>query len=55
MVDADWTPSNQDGEVQNFRKYSIEEVIEFIFSEKMTQDAAVVTADYILRNLKATI
>ncbi|SMC85127.1 NUDIX hydrolase [Polynucleobacter kasalickyi] len=52
FVDENWTPINHDGEVQSFQKHGIEEVIDFILSEKMTQDAAVVTADFILRNLK---
>lgn len=52
MVAPDWSPINHDGEVESFKKYALEDVIDFIFSEKMTQDAAVVTADFILRNAK---
>lgn len=52
MVESDWIPTNRDGEVQGFQIYSLEKVIDLIFSEKMTQDAAVVTADFILRNIK---
>jgi isopentenyldiphosphate isomerase len=55
LIEDHWTPANQDGEVQNFQKYSIEEVIEFILDEKMTHDAAVVTADFILRNIKQAL
>jgi 8-oxo-dGTP pyrophosphatase MutT (NUDIX family) len=52
IVDDDWNPTNNDGEVHHFQKYDVEDIVSLIFEEKMTQDAAVVTADFILRNLK---
>ena len=52
IVEDDWTPINNDGEVHHFQKCTLEEIVNLIFEEKMTQDAAVVTADFILRHLK---
>jgi 8-oxo-dGTP pyrophosphatase MutT (NUDIX family) len=52
IVNEGWIPSNNDGEVYHFQKYALEEIVNLIFEEKMTQDAAVVTADFILRHLK---
>jgi 8-oxo-dGTP pyrophosphatase MutT (NUDIX family) len=53
IVADEWTPINNDGEVHHFQQYDLEEIVNLIFTDKMTQDAAVVTADFILRHSKS--
>jgi 8-oxo-dGTP pyrophosphatase MutT (NUDIX family) len=52
IVNDEWTPSNNDGEVHHFQRYDLDEVVSLIFADKMTKDAALVTADFILRHSK---
>jgi 8-oxo-dGTP pyrophosphatase MutT (NUDIX family) len=52
IVDEEWIPSNNDGEVHQFQRYDLDEVVNLIFSDKMTKDAALITADFILRHSK---
>lgn len=46
----EWTPSNQDGEVSEFVQISIDEASDRILSGELTLDAAIVTADFLLRH-----
>ena len=45
-----FTPKNQDDEVSDFMLITYEEVLYQILNEKMTIDAGVVTADFLLRH-----
>lgn len=47
----DWEPTNHDGEVDHFTQYSVDDVIELIFTDALTKDAAIVTSDFILRHV----
>ena len=44
-----FVPSNQDGEVSSFELVSFHNAIDLIFSEQLTPDAMVVTAEFLLR------
>lgn len=49
-----FVPSNHDGEVSGFIEISLSEAAARILADEFTSDAAFVTADFILRNTKAS-
>lgn len=51
LLDENLLPINQDGEVDHFANFTIEQTIDLILSDCMTKDAAIVTADFILRHI----
>jgi 8-oxo-dGTP pyrophosphatase MutT (NUDIX family) len=53
LVD-NFVPTNHDGEVSGFIEISLSEAAARILADEFTSDAAFVTADFILRNIKAS-
>lgn len=49
FIPENFTPTNQDGEVSSFELFKFDDVLELLFSEQLTPDAMVVTADFLLR------
>ena len=49
-----FVPTNHDGEVSGFIEISLSEAAARILADEFTSDAAFVTADFILRNIKAS-
>ena len=49
-IPDDFTPQNQDQEVSEFILVHYEEALELVLKEKLTIDAGVVTADFLLRH-----
>ena len=49
LIPEDFTPTNQDGEVSAFELIKFEHALELLFTENLTPDAMVVTADFLLR------
>lgn len=54
FIPEDFTPTNQDGEVSAFELIKFEEALELLFTENLTPDAMVVTADFLLRKASLT-
>ena len=49
-----FVPTNHDGEVSGFIEISLSEAAARILADEFTSDAAFVTADFILRNIKVS-
>jgi 8-oxo-dGTP pyrophosphatase MutT (NUDIX family) len=54
FLPEDFTPSNQDGEVSSFELIKYQDALELLFTESITPDAMVVTADFLLRKSNAS-
>lgn len=52
LLDDDFVPQNNDGEVADFIKLPYAEIAELILKDQLTPDAAAVTAEFILRQVK---
>ncbi len=49
LIPEDFAPQNQDGEVSAFELFKFNDALELLFTENLTPDAMVVTADFLLR------